>query len=170
MIANTKVLVLNQDYTALSVCSVAKAFLLVYLEKADMLSPVAGQYIHTVSSRFEVPSIIRLRSYVHFPYRNTVVLNRQNIFKRDNGGCVYCDTRRNLTLDHVMPSSRGGRSSWENLVTACKECNSKKGNLTPQEAGMPMLRKPFRPSFVMYLRNFTTVHTEWINYLGGHKL
>lgn len=164
-----KVLVLNQDYTALSICSVSKAFLLIYMDKAETLSILEGQYIRSVSQKFQVPSVIRLKSYVRFPYRSGVVLNRQNLFKRDGHQCLYCGTTKNLTLDHVLPSSRGGRTSWENLATACKSCNSKKGDRTPEEANMTLKHKPFKPSFIVFLRSFSGIHEDWLEYLGGTR-
>ena len=96
-----------------------------------------------------------------------VVLNRQNIFRRDGNKCQYCGSGRDLTLDHVMPRSRGGRSSWDNLVTACKGCNSRKGDWTPDEAAMPLRQSPFKPSFVMFLRDFSDkLNDDWMLYLG----
>jgi 5-methylcytosine-specific restriction endonuclease McrA len=162
-----KVLVLNQDYSAITVCTVPKAFLLVYLNKAEMVAEVESAALRTVSSRYPMPSIIRLHSYVHIPYRNGVVLNRQNLFKRDGNQCQYCGSSKDLTLDHVMPRSRAGKSSWDNLVTACKSCNSRKGDYTPEEANMPMRNRPFKPSFVMFLRDFSDkVSEDWMLYLG----
>lgn len=161
-----KVLVLNQDYRALTVCSVHRAFLLVYMEKAELVSNAKNLFLRTVSSSYPVPSIIRLQDYVNIPYKG-VVLSRQNIFKRDGHLCQYCSSRSDLTLDHVMPRSRGGQSSWDNLVTACKHCNSKKGDCTPDEAGMPLKRKPYKPSFFMFLRDFSGyVDDDWLTYLG----
>jgi 5-methylcytosine-specific restriction endonuclease McrA len=161
-----KVLVLNQDFRALTVCSVHRAFLLVYMEKAELVSNAKNIYLRTVSTSFPAPSIIRLQDYVNIPYKG-VVLSRQNIFKRDGHTCQYCGSKTVLTLDHVMPRSRGGQSSWENLTTACKRCNSKKGDLTPNEAQMPLKRKPFKPSFFMFLRDFSGhVDDEWLTYLG----
>ena len=162
-----KVLVLNQDFSAITVCSVPKAFLLVYLNKAEMVTESQAARLRTVSHSYPLPSIIRLHHYVHIPYRNGVVLNRQNIFKRDSNHCQYCGSGRDLTLDHVHPRSRGGKSSWDNLVTACKSCNSRKGDATPEEAAMPLRQRPFKPSFVMFLRDFTEkVSEDWTRYLG----
>ena len=162
-----KVLILNQDFSAISICSVPKAFLLVYLNKAEMVSHSGNARLRTVTTAYPLPSIIRLHNYVHIPYRNGVVLNRQNIFKRDGGQCQYCGVSRDLTLDHVHPRSRGGKTSWDNLVTACKGCNSRKGDATPEEAQMPLRQRPFRPSFVMFLRDFTDkVSEDWTTYLG----
>lgn len=161
-----KVLVLNQDYSALAVCSVPKAFLLVYLKKADLISENTSACLRSVSESFPMPSIIRLHKYVYMPYRG-VMLNRQNIFRRDAHQCQYCGRSEDLTLDHVFPKSRGGRSTWDNLTTACKRCNSKKGDCTPEEAEMPLARKPFKPSFIMFLRDFSGVLPEdWLPYLS----
>lgn len=168
-----KVLVLNQDFSAISVCTVPKAFLLVYLNKAEMVAALENQTLRSVSREFPLPSIIRLHNYVNIPYRNGIVLNRQNIFKRDSNQCQYCGSGKDLTLDHVMPRSRGGKSSWDNLITACKSCNGKKGDFTPEEANMDLRQKPFKPNFVMFLRDFSDkVHEEWLLYLGqrgGHN-
>jgi hypothetical protein len=161
-----KTLILNQDYTALTVCSVQKAFILVYLNKAELVIEAKDRMMRSVTSTYPMPSIIRLYKYVHLPYKG-VMLNRQNIFKRDNHQCQYCGTHEDLTLDHVMPKSRGGKSSWDNLVTACRGCNSKKGDFTPEEARMPMRIKPFKPSFIMFLRDFSgNADAEWMQYLG----
>ncbi len=162
-----KVLVLNQDYTALTICSVPKAFLLVYLNKAELITEASGLVLRTVSKTFPMPSIIRLCSYVNVPFRGAVMLSRQNIFKRDGYSCQYCGSLKDLTMDHVHPRSRQGKSSWDNLVTACRTCNSRKGDSTPEEANMPLMKKPFKPSFVMFLRDFSGVMDDsWNIYLG----
>ncbi|MDH4461471.1 MAG: HNH endonuclease [Spirosomataceae bacterium] len=161
-----KVLVLNQDYSALTVCSVPKAFLLVYLNKADLVSESESEQLHSISASYPMPSVIRLHRYVYMPYKG-VMLSRQNIFKRDLGTCQYCGSKEDLTLDHVQPKSRGGRTTWDNLTTACRRCNSRKGDLTPEEAGMHLASKPFKPSFVMFLRDFGGTHeASWLPYLG----
>jgi 5-methylcytosine-specific restriction endonuclease McrA len=136
------------------------------MQKAETISSAKGHFLRTVSSSLPIPSIIRLNEYVHVPYKG-VMLSRQNIFKRDNHQCQYCGSRTDLTLDHVIPRSRGGVTSWENLVTACKHCNSRKGDYTPEEAEMPLKRKPFKPSFFMFLRDFSgSIDEEWMTYLG----
>jgi len=111
-----------------------------------------------------MPSVIRLNRYVNAPYKG-VALTRQNVFKRDNFECQYCGTRRELTLDHVIPSSRAGQHTWTNLVTACKRCNARKGDYTPEEAQMPLKRKPHKPSYALFLRDNDSPHTEWDNFL-----
>ncbi len=160
-----KVLVLNQDYSALAVCSIPKAFLLVYLQKADLVAESPNEQLHSITQSFPMPSVIRLHRYVYMPYKG-VVLSRQNIFRRDHGECQYCGAKEDLTLDHVLPKSRGGRTSWDNLITACKHCNSKKGDLTPEEAKMPLKYKPFKPSFVMFLRDLGGLESSWLPFLG----
>lgn len=159
------VLVLNQNYEAISVCTVRRAFLLVFMKKAELIDALEGEYIRSSLDLFEVPSIIRLKNYVKVPHRK-VSLTRANIFRRDGERCVYCGTTKDLTIDHVIPRSKGGNDSWENLVTACHACNSKKGNRTPEEAGMNLLQKPFKPSYIFFMREFNgKIRETWKPYL-----
>ncbi|MCC5943934.1 MAG: HNH endonuclease [Bernardetiaceae bacterium] len=163
----SKVLVLNADYRAISVCSASKAFVLVYMQKAELVSSVKDGFLRTVSRSFPMPSVIRLMRYVKVPYRG-VVLSRQNLFKRDNYQCVYCGERNKalLTLDHVIPRSQGGKTSWTNLVTACQRCNSHKGNYSLEKIGMNLPYEPFKPTFVMFLRDFSRIGDDsWQPYL-----
>ena len=159
------VLVLNQNYEAISICTVRRAFLLVFLKKAEMIDALDGEYFRSSLQVFEIPSIIRLKNYVKVPHRK-VALSRTNIFKRDGERCVYCGTTKDLTIDHVIPRSKGGTESWENLVTACHSCNSKKGNRTPEEAGMTMLSKPFKPSYIFFMKDFNgKIRESWKPFL-----
>lgn len=161
-----QVLVLNADYSAISICTVPKAFLLVYLNKAEMVAESEIFQLRTISSNYSMPTIIRLNHYVNVPYKS-IVLNRQNIFKRDHHKCQYCGINKDLTLDHVIPKSRGGKTSWDNLVSACKVCNSRKGDNLPEEAGMPLKQQPFRPTFVMFVRDYSGhVESTWLPYLN----
>ncbi len=163
--ASQKVLILNADYRALTICSTHKAFLLVYLEKAEIVTKAAGRMLRTVTRAYDAPSVIRLFKYVNIPYKG-VMMTRQNIFRRDNFTCVYCGVKENLTLDHVMPRSRGGKSSWTNLVTACQGCNSKKGDFTPEEIEMNLPYKPFKPTFVMFIKEYSGMGDDtWHPYL-----
>lgn len=162
---NGNVLVLNQDYQPLSVCNVKKSMLLLLLEKAEMLHDHPVKKIRTIRMEFGFPTVIRLRKYARIPCKN-IVLSRRNILKRDNNRCLYCNSKESLTIDHVIPKSRGGGDTWENLVTACTLCNHKKGNKSPREAGMNLLAKPFRPNHIIYLRDFYgNVHESWKPYL-----
>jgi len=161
-----KVLILNQDYSALTVCTVPKAFILVYLKKAELVSEASDLQLRSVSHTYPMPTVIRLFKYVHLPYKG-VILNRQNIFKRDGHRCQYCGTAEELTLDHVVPKSRGGQSKWDNLTTACKRCNSRKGDYTPEEASMILKQKPYKPSFIVFLRDFSGhIEEDWRPYLS----
>jgi 5-methylcytosine-specific restriction endonuclease McrA len=164
----SRVLVLNQDFSPLMVCSVERAFILVYLNKSEMVKPANGHKLRSVTQTFPMPSVIRLNRYVNAPYKG-VNLTRQNIFKRDNFECQYCGTRRDLTIDHVFPRGRGGIDAWTNLVTACKKCNAKKGDFTPDEAFMPLKRKPFKPSYSIFLKDHLNGQAdEWDMFLNGH--
>ena len=163
---SSKVLVLNQDYQAMSVCTVERAFVLVFLKKAELVGQVPEKRLRSMNQVYEYPAVIRLFRFVSIPYRK-VALTRHNIYKRDGYRCVYCGKRDDLTLDHVLPRSRGGKDSWTNLVTACQKCNTYKGNRTPAEAELQMSIRPFRPSFIMYLRNFNgKVSEHWKPFLG----
>ena len=160
-----KVLVLNQDYSAFSICSVPKAFLLVYLDKAELVAESEQFMLRTVSAEFPMPTVIRLHRYISLPYKG-VMLTRQNIFKRDGHHCQYCGTTEDLTLDHVLPKSRGGKTSWDNLATACKRCNSRKGDYTPEEANLKLRQKPFKPTFLVFLREFSgSLEQSWMPFL-----
>jgi 5-methylcytosine-specific restriction endonuclease McrA len=162
-----KVLVLNADYQALTVCSVYKAFILLFLDKAEMVEPAKDFMLNTVDESYEAPSVIRLSNYVNVPYRG-VMLTRYNVFKRDGNACVYCGSTKDLTLDHVIPSSRGGKTSWSNLVTACKVCNGKKGDRTLEEAELSLPYAPFKPSFVLFLREYSNLSDQkWLPFLGA---
>ena len=94
------------------------------------------------------------------------MLSRENIFKRDGHKCLYCGSKKDLTLDHVLPKARGGKTTWNNLATACKRCNSKKGDFLPDEVEMSLAIKPFKPSYVMFLREFSGYdYDEWKPFL-----
>jgi len=156
---------LNQDYQAISICSIQRAFVLVYLQKAEVVHLSASLRIHSITQSFPVPSIIKLRTFARIPYRK-VALSRTNIFRRDGYSCVYCNTSTHLTIDHIIPRSLGGKDTWENLVTACQTCNTKKGNRTIEQSNMRLQRKPFRPSYIMYLSHFSEkLLEEWRPYL-----
>lgn len=162
------VLVLNQDYNPLTICSAERAFLLLYLDKADLLSQIKEKALRSVSTAYPYPSVIKVKKYISIPYKG-VILTRHNIFKRDAYICQYCGANKDLTLDHLIPKSKGGKSTWTNLVTACKTCNSRKGDYNPEDVGMVLLRKPIRPSYVMFIRSTAkTIREDWLPYLE-HK-
>jgi 5-methylcytosine-specific restriction endonuclease McrA len=145
-----KVVVLTRDYIPLMYCDLRKAIALVYLNKAEIVK-TSGSFLRTVSSQFPIPRVIRLLTRLVRHVTPKVTYTRKNIHIRDHYMCQYCGSRDNLTLDHVQPVSRGGKSHWENVVTACYRCNSKKGNKTPEEAGMPLMQPPRKPSMLMQI-------------------
>ncbi len=160
-----RALILNFDFSPISVCSVEKAFILIYLEKAEQIQSFIARSLRTVAVVYKMPAVVRLRRYVKVPYKS-VELTRSNVFKRDGYECQYCGSDRDLTLDHVMPRSKGGPSNWKNLVTACKPCNGKKGDYLPEEAGLNLKTNPFKPSYIMFLRDFSGFDfDEWTPYL-----
>lgn len=157
-----RVLVLNQSYEPLMICSPKRALVLLFLYKAELIKKVKGRKVRSVNSTFDFPSVIKLNEYKHIPYKR-VELSRKNILRRDNGTCQYCGTKAGpLTIDHILPRSRGGEDSWENLVTACFSCNNKKGNRTPKEARMPLINIPSKPHYVIYLnQKLGRIEEEW---------
>ena len=138
---------------------------LLFLEKAELLHDDPEKELRTTRDSFQFPSVIRLRSYIRLPY-SKVVLSRRNVMRRDNFECQYCGKKSALTIDHVIPKSRGGKDTWENLTTACERCNVKKGNKTPKEAQMPLLTKPYRPVPITFFRDYNGgVQDPWKPYL-----
>ncbi len=138
-----RALVLNATYEPLSVVPRRRAVVLVLREKADVLEGTDEQW-QSEKASVTVPSVIRLRTFVKVPYARRVPLNRRAVFARDASKCQYCGSQAE-NLDHVVPRSRGGTHTWENVVAACRRCNTRKGNKTPQEAGLPLRRQPAAP-------------------------
>lgn len=161
---NRKVLVLNYSYQPISVTTLKKAVKLTWRNKVDTIE-VSEQILRSANSEYPLPLVIRLKSSVKYnPFRR-VELNRKNVFKRDKNTCVYCGSKENLTVDHVLPKSRGGKSTWDNLVTACNRCNNKKDNKTPEEIGFNMSVKPKTPHHLIFLTEDTKLHEKWKPYL-----
>jgi 5-methylcytosine-specific restriction endonuclease McrA len=147
-----RVLVLNQTFEPLHVCSARRAVVLLYAGKAERLEDTP-RVIRSPSTSVVLPSVIRLHRYVKKPARPTIAFNKKNILKRDTYTCQYCGRNggERMTIDHVIPKSLGGRTVWENVVSACRACNLKKANKSLGEAGMHLLRKPIRPLSLSYL-------------------
>lgn len=143
------VLVLNQNYEPLNVCNARRAIVLLDRGKAEVLEH-RRSLLRTPSRAVPLPSVIRLFYLIKRP-RPQVRLSRREIFLRDTYTCQYCGLQtHDLTLDHVVPRHRGGKHTWENLVSACKHCNHRKGNRTPEEARMALLRQPTKPKANIY--------------------
>jgi 5-methylcytosine-specific restriction endonuclease McrA len=165
-ILSGRVLILNQSYEPLSVCSAKKALILLFLTKAELVEYVENKVVRSVNHTYHFPSVIRLSHYLHIPFRK-IELSRKNILRRDGMRCQYCGQKtKELTLDHIMPKSRDGLDSWLNLTAACKKCNNKKGNRTPEEAKMPLLSLPMRPHHIMTLTQFmVNIDEKWKPFL-----
>jgi 5-methylcytosine-specific restriction endonuclease McrA len=148
-----RVLVLNATYEPLSIVSVQRAIVLLLKEKAELIE-VASERLHAERETFPVPLVIRLVYYVRIPRQVTLTPARNSVMLRDNHTCQYCGAtpgRAALTLDHILPRSRGGQTTWENVVAACRTCNIRKGDRTPEEAGMALRRAPGRPHYLVFL-------------------
>ncbi|MDA7950702.1 MAG: HNH endonuclease [Pirellulaceae bacterium] len=167
-----KVLVLNRSYMAVHIASAKRAFNLLWLERAEVIDFEDGQYanydleswlelselrsyeksphddwIRITGGSLQIPRIIRLHDFNKTPAR-AVRFSRRNLLARDSYVCQYCAKRFSpslLTMDHVIPRSQGGVTTWENIVSACVKCNTRKGCRTPKEAGMKLLKEPVRP-------------------------
>jgi len=191
------VLVLNRLFLAVHIIPVKRAFSLLLREQAEVVSMEDGQYatydfkswrevseyrarhfrkteddwIRTVTAEIQVPRVIRLLGYDRIP-RQSIKFNRRNIFARDNNTCQFCGKRfstSDLSLDHVVPRSQGGISSWENIVCACIPCNVRKGGRTPKQANMALIRKPERPkrSPLLNLKLSNRKYQSWHMFLSN---
>jgi len=137
------VLVLNASYEPIHICAARRALVLV-LKGVATPEEYSPTVLRSARQVFQLPSVIRLIEYRRIPHQ-TRPLSRKNILMRDRYTCQYCLRTlpsSELTLDHVIPRSRAGETTWENLVTCCHECNNRKGNRTPEEAGMKLARPP----------------------------
>ncbi len=164
-ILNRKVLVLNQSYEPLMVINAKRAIILVIKDKVEMLEKYA-ESIRSVKTKFDLPSVIKLNFYVHLKYKD-IVLNRNNLLKRDNQECQYCgETKKPLTIDHVIPRNKGGQDTWENLVAACAKCNTKKGDFLLKNINMKLFKKPRKPSKIFHLQSYVNKNQDnWKRYL-----
>lgn len=157
-----QVLVLNETQVPINITSWRRAMTMLYKGRAAGVA-YNGKMIN---GALRLPEIIRLVHYVPLPYTK-VVLSRKNIYLRDNHACQYCGKAGcTLTIDHVIPKSRGGEDEWENMVACCARCNNRKGDRLPEEAGMKLIGTPYRPSSTLYL-HMTRLHgvpESWYNY------
>lgn len=163
----SKVLVLNASYEPLNITTWRRAVVLLIKDKAEQVEH-NGKFVY---AGLPLPTVIRLRHYVQIPYKE-IPFTRRNILHRDSYSCQYCSYAGDeLTLDHIIPRSRGGGDSWENIVAACVRCNVRKGNRTPKEANMPLHHQPRRPYSSLHFEVAKQVkggrHEEWRKYVIG---
>jgi 5-methylcytosine-specific restriction endonuclease McrA len=193
---DASVLVLNRLFMAVRVVRARHAFVLLWKQVAEVVSvedetfatydfsswaelsqlrhqfqPDAHEWVHTVRFEIAVPRVIRLLTYDRLP-KTRVRLNRRNLFGRDANRCQYCGKRyktTELSIDHVVPRSRGGRTTWTNVVCACMKCNVRKGGRTPIEAGMRLVHEPVQPRFspVISLHAGNDKYRSWKQFLDA---
>jgi 5-methylcytosine-specific restriction endonuclease McrA len=188
-VLNENVLVLNRLWQAINVCTVERAFMLLYMGHAEVVMEDSGDFqtfdfhewrefsqghhgedvVHTVSFKIRIPRVILLLFFDRLPHKE-VKFTRHNIFERDHNTCQYCGKhfdRRELNLDHIVPRDHGGTTTWENIVCACIPCNTRKANRTPTQAGMHLIKKPKRPKWRPFV-NVTiasVAHDSWKHFL-----
>ncbi len=168
---SASVLVLNQNYEPLNVCNEKRAIVLLSCGKAEVLEHGIG-LLRSPSQSLQRPSVIRLVYLIKRP-RLKARLTRKEIFLRDNYTCQYCGSRgRDLTLDHVVPRHRGGKHTWENLVSACRACNHRKGGKTLEEARLTLRRAPYQPRVSTYyiLHQYLQTYGEWQKFIPEWEL
>ncbi len=161
-----RVLVLNATFEPINVCTVRRAVVLLLKEKAELLERSRWE-LHSESATLARPVVIRLVSYVNVPrdaHRRKIT--RRAVFARDSWTCQYCGSRSNLTVDHVIPRSKGGSSNWENIVASCAPCNRRKGDRLPRQAGMHPRRAPRTPRAEIFIHVASpTIPAAWLQYL-----
>ena len=163
-----QVLVLNASYEPLNVCSIRRAHVLVWKGKAEVVEQLDAP-LRSAAATFPWPHVIRLTTYVRVPRTVQRKISRRALFARDGWRCVYCGSSSGrLTLDHVLPRSRGGESVWENVVTSCAPCNLRKADRLPEEAEMTLLQPPRPPAPVLFIKLATPrVPPVWQRYLAA---
>ena len=161
-----KTLVVDSSFMARSIISTERAFVISYKGNAEIVAEHPETF-GLVNPQLEIfkPSIIRVFKYVKQNIHK-VPLSRENVYRRDNFECVYCGSShiKSLTLDHVIPQSKGGKDSWDNLVTACRSCNSEKADLTLEEYGKE-IPEPKRPHYLMLMKQMQDIPKEWETFL-----
>lgn len=166
-----RTLILDANYQPVAIVSWQKALCYVLLEKAVVIEEYADFVVRSISKTFNVPKILRVLNSAKVKDKR-ISLTSHNIYKRDNYTCAYCLTtmiKGELTIDHIVPLCQGGRNTWENLITACTDCNGKKGGKTPEQANMPLKFKPYQPKWtpknaLTYKPEEFSFWKEWLIY------
>jgi 5-methylcytosine-specific restriction endonuclease McrA len=164
-IINRSVLMLNQNYEPLTVCSARRAIVLMFQGKAEMIEAADSLKIRTIDNAYDCPSVVRLWRYRKVPYKR-IILTRKNVIARDRHHCQYCGQSKGpMTVDHIIPKTEGGIDTWENLVCACSRCNNRKGDRSLEEAGMKLKKHPRRPTLITFIQQNTSITDQWRPYL-----
>ncbi|NWJ46687.1 MAG: HNH endonuclease [Chloroflexi bacterium] len=163
----SKVLVLNATYEPISFVSLRRAVVLLLKEKAEVIEASVERQLRAERASFPYPLVIRLVTYVPVPRFFNLPLSRRSLLSRDNYTCQYCGVVDNqLTIDHVLPKSRGGKTEWTNVVAACVNCNRKKGNKLPAEAKMYPRVAPVKPAYItVVLLGQAKGNETWARYI-----
>lgn len=161
-----RVLVLNASFEPINVCTVRRAIVLILKEKAEMIDEGDVQ-LHAEKVSMSRPNVIRLMRYVRIPYQSFArKITRRAVFARDGWECQYCGRRGSLTMDHVVPRSKGGDTTWENVVTCCAGCNRRKGARSINQAGMKLRARPRAPHATIFIRVASpTIPASWQPYV-----
>lgn len=160
----TRSLVLNASFEPLSVVSQRRALGLVLCDKAEILHDTGAQF-RSERMAIPAPSVIRLRHFVKVPYRRRAALSRRGVFLRDGGRCQYCGARAE-SIDHVIPRSKGGPHTWENVVAACRRCNTRKRDRMVEDSGMVLRTRPAPPRHMSWVAvALGDVPAQWAPYL-----
>ncbi len=147
------VIVLNAGYEFLGLVSWQRAMTLLFNGKVEVVKE-STRMVRTVSRTFRVPAVIRLIKFIRQIYKREVPFSRRNILIRDGHDCQYCGREfigSELTVDHIVPKVQGGSNEWINVVACCRACNTMKGGRTPRQAGMQLVRKPFKPTIMEFI-------------------
>lgn len=173
-------LALNASYEPLTMLPLRRALRLVLDEKAEILEADESRRFRSASRELPCPIVIRLVRFVHVPRRFRRQVTNTFLFARDHYCCQYCGRHRSklrgrefLTRDHVLPISRGGTNTWQNVVAACSPCNNRKGSRTPEEAGLSLLTTPHEPNYVELVwavRKVTPIQAKWIRMFYGEEV
>jgi 5-methylcytosine-specific restriction endonuclease McrA len=169
VLETSRCVVLNASYEPLSIVTAKRALILILEGKAVVVEEHPTLEVRSVSQNFKVPMMVALKHYIQSKriFQSKATLTQRNLFMRDNNTCQYCNRHRNalhakefLTRDHIVPECRGGRSTWENLVTACSTCNNKKANYNLEDTNMRLLKKPTAPSiFELWMKHAQRRHS-----------
>jgi 5-methylcytosine-specific restriction endonuclease McrA len=170
-------LVLNASYQPICRVSWQEAFRMVFSGRAEVVETYANRLIRSTRQAFPMPSIVRFVRRVTAIFRRGVRFNRRNVYLRDKGICQYCGERvgsNAFSLEHIIPRAQGGHTSWVNIVVSCIRCNRRKGNRTPEQAGMKLLSKPVRPKFLPDANSASLMWNEgmplsWKDYLQSMR-
>ena len=164
------VLVLDASYRPIKQISWQKAMILFFQDKIEVIREYDDTWINSPSQKFKLPSVIRLINYI-FKLPWGIKLTRTNIFVRDRGKCQYCDKKLNkgrFTIDHVIPRSKGGKTVWENLVTSCARCNTRKGDSLLKDSDFILKNKPIQPKNTFFISTLDETPQSWIDFLAYH--